>query len=112
MLASDEIVSTSSSASWSPSAARTSAIRLVTPVEVSLWTTITARVSGSSASAIRSGSAPWRQSPSSQVTRSPSFSAIARQSVAKCPVSDAITLSPGESVLTIAASQAPVPEAG
>ena len=38
--------------------------------------------------------------------------AIARQSVAKCPVSDAITLSPGESVLTIAASHAPVPDAG
>ena len=113
MLASDEIVSTSSSASWSPSAARTSAIRLVTPVEVSLWTTITARVSGSSAAAIRSGSAPWRQSPFEPGRpRSPSFSAIARHSVAKCPVSDAMTLSPGESVLTIAASQAPVPDAG
>ena len=71
MLASDEIVSTSSSASWSPIAARTSAMRLVTPVEVSLWTTITARVSASSASAIRSGSAPWRQSPSSQVDVEP-----------------------------------------
>ena len=87
-------------------------MRLVTPVEVSLWTTITARTSSSSASAIRSGSAPWRQSPSSQTTSSPSSVAIARQSVAKCPVSEAITLSPGESVLTIAASHAPVPEAG
>ena len=87
-------------------------MRLVTPVEVSLWTTITARVSGSSASAIRSGSAPWRQSPSSHTTSRPSLVAIARQSVAKCPVSDAITLSPGESVLTSAASHAPVPDAG
>ena len=48
-------------------------MRLVTPVEVSLWTTITARVSGSSASAIRSGSAPWRQSPSSHTTSRPSL---------------------------------------
>jgi hypothetical protein len=87
-------------------------MRLVTPVEVSLCTTITARTSSSSASAIRSGSAPWRQSPSSQTTFRPSRSAISRQSVAKCPVSNAITLSPGESVLTIAASQAPVPDAG
>ncbi len=112
MLPRDEMVSTSSSAGWSPSAARTSAIRDVTPVEVSLCTTITALTSSSSAAAIRSGSAPWRQSPSSQTTSSPSRSAISRQSVAKCPVSDAITLSPGESVLTIAASHAPVPDAG
>ncbi len=61
---------------------------------------------------MRAGSAPWRQSPSSHTTSSPSFSAIARQSVEKCPVSDATTLSPGDSVLTSAASHAPVPEAG
>ena len=36
----------------------------------------------------------------------------ARQSVAKWPVSKASTRSPGERVLTSAASQAPVPEAG
>ena len=73
---------------------------------------MTARTSGVNASAIRSGEAPWRQSPSSQTTSSPSFSAIPFHSVAKCPVSDAITLSPGESVLTSAASHAPVPDAG
>ena len=33
-------------------------------------------------------------------------------SVAKCPVSYMRTLSPGESVLTSAASHAPVPEEG
>ena len=35
-----------------------------------------------------------------------------RHSVAKWPVSNMSTLSPGESVLTSAASHAPVPEAG
>ena len=112
------MTSTSSSASCPAAsiAARTSATRLVTPVEVSLWTTITARISAppsaASSSPTRSGSTPWRQSPSTQTTSSPSRSAIARQSVAKCPVSNARTRSPGESVLTSAASHAPVPEAG
>ena len=39
-------------------------------------------------------------------------SAIFCHSVAKWPVSDISTRSPGESVLTSAASHAPVPEAG
>src|SRR5258708_39373742 len=42
----------------------------------------------------------------------PHRAAICRHSVAKCPVSTIKTLSPGDSVLTIAASQAPVPEDG
>ena len=42
----------------------------------------------------------------------PSFVAIFCHSVAKCPVSNISTLSPGESVLTSAASHAPVPDAG
>ena len=37
---------------------------------------------------------------------------MAHQRLAKCPVSTIRTGSPGESVLTSAASQAPVPEAG
>ena len=37
---------------------------------------------------------------------------MSRQSVAKWPVSNASTRSPGESVLTSAASQAPVPDDG
>ena len=37
---------------------------------------------------------------------------MARHSVAKWPVSNASTRSPGESVFTSAASQAPVPEDG
>ena len=109
-------MSTSSSASEPAAsiASRTSATRLVTPVEVSLWTTITAAIDGScrSTAATLSGSTPWRQSPSTQSTSSPNRSAIARQSVAKWPVSKASTRSPGESVLTSAASHAPVPDAG
>ena len=42
----------------------------------------------------------------------PQRPAICRHRVAKWPVSTIKTLSPGESVLTIAASQAPVPEEG
>ena len=112
------MTSTSRSASWPVEsiAARMSGIRLVTPVEVSLWTTMTARmsrfVSAARISAARSGSAPWRQSPSTHWTSSPRRSAIARHNVAKWPVSNASTRSPGDSVLTSAASHAPVPEAG
>ena len=109
-------MSTSSSASEPAAsiAARTSATRLVTPVDVSLWTTITARTPWSArrTASARSGSAPWRQSPGIQTTSRPRRSAIARHSVAKCPVSNASTLSPGDSVLTSAASHAPVPEDG
>ena len=109
-------MSTSSSASEPAAsiASRTSATRLVTPVDVSLCTTMTAAIEGScrSTAATLSGSTPWRQSPSTQSTSSPSRSAIARHSVAKWPVSNASTRSPGESVLTSAASQAPVPDDG
>ena len=45
-------------------------------------------------------------------TSRPSFVAIFCHSVAKWPVSNISTLSPGESVLTSAASHAPVPDAG
>ena len=62
-----------------------------------MWTTITARSGVAVQRVARSapGSAPWRQSPSSQTTSSPSRSAIARHSVAKWPVSEAITLVAG-----------------
>ena len=45
-------------------------------------------------------------------TSSPSFFAMICHRAANCPVSYISTLSPGESVLTSAASQAPVPEDG
>ena len=45
-------------------------------------------------------------------TSMPQRAAICRHRVAKWPVSTISTLSPGDSVLTIAASQAPVPEEG
>ena len=97
-------------------ARRTSAIREVTPVEVSLWTTAIALMrrarSSASAAPTRSGSTPWRQSPGSSSTSSPRRRAISHHRLAKCPVSAISTRSPCESVLTSAASQAPVPEAG
>ena len=57
-------------------------------------------------------SAPLRQSESMNSGCSPSLTAMLRHSVAKWPVSYISTLSPGDSVLTSAASHAPVPEAG
>ena len=118
MEASEEMVSTSSSAGWpaASSAARTAPTGLVTPVEVSLCTTVTALIvrarSSASRASIRAGSAPVRQSPSRISTRRPSRRAIADQSVEKCPVSLISTVSPAERVLTSAASHAPVPDEG
>ena len=58
------------------------------------------------------GSAGLRQSPPMNSDLSPSLSAIFFHSEAKWPVSHISTRSPADSVLTSAASQAPVPEAG
>ena len=58
------------------------------------------------------GEAPRRQSPGMKSTSIFQRSAIARHMAAKCPVSTIRTLSPGERTLTIAASQAPVPDDG
>ena len=58
------------------------------------------------------GSAPRRQSVSKKVGSSPRRFAISLQSEANQPVRGISTASPGESVLTSAASHAPVPEAG
>ncbi len=118
MEASDEIVSTMSSAGCFALsiALRTSAMRVVTPVEVSLWTTQTALIaccwSAASRCSIAAWSAPWRQSPAMNSTSSESFFAILCHSEAKWPVSTMSTLSRAESVFTRAASHAPVPEAG
>ncbi len=118
MDASEEMVSTSSSAGWptASSAARTSGTRLVTPVDVSLCTTQTALIvcwsSAASRWAISAGSAPWRQSPGITSTCSPSRPASSDQRVEKWPVSLISTRSPGLSVLTSAASHAPVPDDG
>jgi hypothetical protein len=115
---SEEMVSTSNSAGWPAAsiARRTSSMREVAPVEVSLWTTQTAlsacSLSSRSRASISDGSAPRRQSPFRNSGRTESRSAISRQRVANQPVSHISTRSPGESVLASAASQAPVPEAG
>ncbi len=115
---SEEIASTISNAGCAAAsiAARISGILLVVPVEVSLCTTVTALTacpaSADSLPNTCSGSAPERQSPGTRSTSSPRSAAIAAHSTAKWPVSNASTLSPGESVLTRAASHAPVPEEG
>ena len=97
-------------------ALRISAMRLVAPVEVSLWTTITALIwrdlSSARRASIAAGSAPRRQSPGMNSTSTPKRVAIFFHKVAKWPVSAISTVSPGERELTIAASQAPVPEEG
>ena len=56
-------------------------------------------------------SAPVRQSPLMNSGFRPSFSAIVFHSMLNCPVSTISTRSPGDNVLTRAASQAPVPVA-
>ena len=97
-------------------ALRIAPMRLVTPVEVSLCTMHTAlmacALSSLSFASTAAGSAPRRQSVVTNSGIRPSFVAIFCHSVAKCPVSNISTLSPGESVLTSAASHAPVPDAG
>src|SRR5258708_15253757 len=88
-------------------------MRLTTPVEVSLWTTQTALIawerSSASLRSIACASAPWRQSPGMKSIVSPRRNASFCHSVANWPVSDISTRSPADSVLTSAASQAPVP---
>ena len=97
-------------------ARRTSSISETQPVEVSLCTTQTALIScalsSCSRASIFAGSAPARQSDAMNSGSSPSFIAIVFHSVAKWPVSYISTLSPGDIVLTSAASHAPVPDAG
>ena len=118
MDASDEIVSTINSAGCRAAsmAPRTAAMSLVTPVEVSLWTTQTAWIacpaSSASRASISAASTPRRQSPGRNSGSRPSRVAMPFQRVAKWPVSAISTRTPGDSVLTSAASQAPVPDAG
>src|SRR4030088_1768075 len=93
---------------------RTSSGCVTQPVEVSLCTTMTALIwcvrSADSRASISAMSAPRRQSPGMKSTSSLNLSAMPRHSTANCPVSAISTLLPGDSVLTIAASQAPVPD--
>lgn len=58
------------------------------------------------------GSTPVLQSPFTKSISNLNFSAISYQRVEKCPVSNIKILSPALNVFTIAASHAPVPEAG
>ena len=111
------MVSTRNSAGWPAAsiALRISAIGDRQPVEVSLCRTHTALISCALSlrrcSSITFGSAPMRQSVLMNSGLRPIFSAITFQSVPNWPVSTISTRSPGDSVLTSAASHAPVPVA-
>ncbi len=112
------MVSAIKSAGWpaSSSARRTAATSVTQPVDVSLWTTHTALISWAVSalrrSAMAAASAPLRQSPGRNSGARPRRSASRFHRVAKWPVSYISTRSPGDRVLTRAASQAPVPEEG
>ena len=117
--ASDEIASTISSAGWPLRfiARRRSAMRLTTPVDVSLCTTTTAFNSRAVSSFKRcssvSGDAPRRHVPGTYSTFRPSRSATCRHAMCENqPVSKIRMRSPGDSVFTSAASAAPVPDEG
>src|SRR4030088_1810530 len=113
-----EIVSTINSAGCfvRSMALRTSSGWVTQPVEVSLCTIITALIScwrsAASRASIASRSAPRCQSPGTKSTSSLNLSAMPSHSTANWPVSAINTLSPGNRVFTIAASQAPVPDDG
>ena len=91
-------------------------MRVRAPVEVSLWTMQTALIAWPLSflrrASTASASAPRCQSVGSVSGFKPSLSAIVRQSTANWPVSTINSSSPGDSVLTRAASHAPVPEEG
>jgi hypothetical protein len=111
------MVSTISSAEWPAAsiALRIGSIGDRQPVAVSLCSTQTALISRALSlrrySSTLPASAPVRQSPGMNSGLNPSFCAITFHSVANWPVSIISTRSPGDSVLTSAASQAPVPVA-
>ena len=113
--ASEATTSTISSAGWPAAsiARRTAATSEVIAVAVSVCTIstalISAPVSWRSRSSITFGSSALRQSLETTSTSTPKVDAISAQLREKCPTSGASTLSPGESTLTSAASQAPWP---
>ena len=84
----------------------------VTPVDVSLCVTSTAFTSGCSSSAWRtsSGRAACPHSYCSGITSAPYASAIAANRSPNDPMLTESTLSPGDSVFTIADSSPPVPD--
>ena len=97
-------------------ACRTAATFDVTPVDVSLWTTSTARsscaVSATSRASTCAMGTPSPYGTSICSTSTPYAAAVFAKPVEKWPLTTASTRSPGDSVLTIAASHAPVPDPG
>src|ERR1700688_498389 len=113
-----ELVSTINSAGCfaRSMALRTSSGYVTQPVDVSLCTTITALIwcwrSAASRASICSTSAPCRQSPARKSISSLNWSAMPRHNTPNWRVSAISTLSPGDSVFTIAPSHAPAPDEG
>ncbi len=113
---SDEMVSTSSSASDPAAsiASRTDGMSSAMPVDVSLCTHSTPRAAGCafSAAVIAPYSTPRRHPRWPRATgRRPNFSAMADQPSLNQPVSTTSTSSPGENRLTSVASHEPWPDA-
>ena len=105
--------STRSSLSNSPFTTPATASRsLATPVEVSLCVTMTALVFGLSSSVLRrmSRSIASPKGNESVTTSAPNTEAMSVNRLPKTPIVALITLSPGDSVLTTAASIAAVPD--
>jgi hypothetical protein len=106
----------STTSSGSPGAARTTPARawsgLATPVDVSLWVMRTARYGSAPASRSRrtSGSAAVPHSKSRTSTAAPKADAMWANRSPNEPMLTASTRSPGDRVLTMAASMAPDPE--
>ena len=113
MQPSDATASTISSASW-PAARFASPIALMsfcTPDAVSTCATKIALIdlSAFNLASTASGRTARRKSPGSTSTCAPSIFAASPQPIAKRPLSSTSTLSPRESTLVSAASQAPWP---
>ena len=104
------MTSGSPGAAWM--AATSSRSGLATPVEVSLCVSSTARYGGASArrAASAAGSAASPHSTSKRSTCAPKACAMSANRSPKPPMMTASTRSPGERLLTMAASIAPEPE--
>ena len=107
------LVTQSTSSSASPLAAPNGAMSVLTPVDVSAWTTAISLGAGW-ASRRRSGSTGWPQGTSTRTTSAPQRAATSHMRAPKTPLTPITTGSPGSTTFTNAASMPaePVPEIG
>ena len=107
------LVTQSTSNSASPLAAPNGAMSVLTPVDVSAWTTAMSLGAGW-ASRSRSGSTGWPQGASTRTTSAPQRAATSHMRAPKTPLTPITTGSPRSTTFTNAASMPaePVPEIG